>query len=40
MPLLPFVITPIILIILVFVVVGAKAFNATKIDLIKYLKFE
>ena len=40
MPILPFIITPIILIILVFVVVGLKAFNATKIDLIKYLKFE
>ena len=40
MPLLPFIITPIILMILVFVVVGLKAFNATKIDLIKYLKFE
>jgi putative ABC transport system permease protein len=25
---------------LVFMVVGLKAYNATKIDLIKYLKFE
>ena len=40
MPILPFIITPITLMILVFVVVGLKAFNATKIDLIKYLKFE
>ncbi|MFK8060889.1 MAG: ABC transporter permease [Polaribacter sp.] len=40
MPILPFIITPIILSILVFVIVGLKAFNATKIDLIKYLKFE
>ncbi|AUC83992.1 antibiotic ABC transporter permease [Polaribacter sp. ALD11] len=40
MPLFPFIITPIVLTILVFVVVGLKAFNATKIDLIKYLKFE
>ena len=40
MPIIPFIITPIILMILVFVVVGLKAFNATKIDLIKYLKFE
>ena len=40
MPILPFVITPIILTVLVFVVVGLKAYNATKIDLIKYLKFE
>ncbi|WP_337994872.1 ABC transporter permease [Polaribacter ponticola] len=40
MPILPFVITPIILTILVFIVVGLKAFKATKIDLIKYLKFE
>ena len=40
MPILPFIITPIILTILVFVVVGLKAFNATKVDLIKYLKFE
>ncbi|WP_347174395.1 ABC transporter permease [Polaribacter uvawellassae] len=39
-PLLPFIITPIILIVLVFAVVGFKAYNATKIDLIKYLKFE
>ena len=40
MPILPFIITPIILTVLVFVVVGLKAFNATKVDLIKYLKFE
>jgi putative ABC transport system permease protein len=40
MPLLPFILTPILLIALVFVVVGLKAYNATKIDLIKYLKFE
>ncbi|MEE9407848.1 MAG: ABC transporter permease [Polaribacter sp.] len=40
MPILPFIITPIILTILVFVVVGLKAYNATKVDLIKYLKFE
>ncbi|WP_405604441.1 ABC transporter permease [Polaribacter sp. Asnod1-A03] len=40
MPILPFIITPIILSILVFLVVGLKAYNATKIDLIKYLKFE
>ncbi|NVK53016.1 MAG: ABC transporter permease [Flavobacteriaceae bacterium] len=40
MPILPFIITPIILTMLVFIVVGLKAFNATKIDLIKYLKFE
>jgi putative ABC transport system permease protein len=40
MPLLPFIITPIILILLVFGVVGLKAFNATKVDLIKYLKHE
>jgi putative ABC transport system permease protein len=39
-PILPFILTPIILIILVFLVVGLKAYNATKIDLIKYLKFE
>lgn len=40
MPLLPFIITPIILTMLVFIIVGLKAFNATKVDLIKYLKFE
>lgn len=40
MPILPFIITPILLTILVFIVVGLKAFNATKVDLIKYLKFE
>lgn len=40
MPIIPFIITPILLSILVFVVVGLKAYNATKIDLIKYLKFE
>jgi putative ABC transport system permease protein len=40
MPILPFIITPILLIVLVFMVVGSKAYNATKIDLIKYLKFE
>ncbi len=40
MPVVPFIITPIILTILVFIIVGLKAFNATKIDLIKYLKYE
>lgn len=40
MPILPFIITPIILTTLVFIIVGLKAFNATKIDLIKYLKYE
>lgn len=40
MPVLPFILSPIVLIILVFAVVGFKAYNATKIDLIKYLKFE
>mgnify|MGYP000296240259 CR=1 FL=1 len=39
-PMLPFIVTPIILMLLVFVVVGLKAYNATKVDLIKYLKFE
>lgn len=40
MPLFPYILTPIILVVLVFAVVGLKAYNATKIDLIKYLKFE
>ena len=40
MPLIPYIITPIVLVVLVFVVVGLKAYNATKVDLIKYLKFE
>lgn len=40
MPIVPYLITPVILAILVFVVVGLKAYQATKIDLIKYLKFE
>ena len=40
MPIIPYVLTPIILIVLVFSVVGFKAYKATKIDLIKYLKFE
>lgn len=40
MPIWPYILTPIILLILVFTVVGVKALNATKIDLIKYLKFE
>ncbi len=40
MPWWPFMVAPIILLLLVFVVVGIKAFNATKVDLIKYLKFE
>ena len=40
MPLWPYVLVPFILILLVFLVVGIKAINATKIDLIKYLKFE
>ncbi|WP_430412567.1 ABC transporter permease [Kordia sp.] len=40
MPLWPYIIAPIVLVLLVFIVVGIKAFNATKVDLIKYLKFE
>ncbi|TCI91008.1 ABC transporter permease [Tenacibaculum sp. M341] len=40
MPLLPYVLTPITLTLLVFLVVGYKAYKASKIDLIKYLKFE
>ncbi|CAL2102985.1 conserved membrane protein of unknown function [Tenacibaculum sp. 190130A14a] len=40
MPLIPFIITPIVLTVLVFIVVGIKAYYATKVDLIKYLKFE
>ncbi|WP_299671777.1 ABC transporter permease [uncultured Polaribacter sp.] len=40
MPWLPYLIAPIILMFLVLIVVGLKAYNATKIDLIKYLKFE
>ncbi|CAL2102987.1 conserved membrane protein of unknown function [Tenacibaculum sp. 190130A14a] len=40
MPIFPYVISPIILILLVVTVVGIKAYNATKVDLIKYLKFE
>jgi putative ABC transport system permease protein len=40
MPLWPYLITPLVLLALVIVVVGIKAFNATKVDLIKYLKFE
>ncbi len=40
MPIVPFILTPLILLILVFTVVGIKAYNATKVDLIKYLKFE
>lgn len=40
MPIIPYIITPLILIVLVFAVVGLKAYNATKVDLIKYLKFE
>ncbi|WP_299157696.1 ABC transporter permease [uncultured Tenacibaculum sp.] len=40
MPIFPYIITPLILVLLVIVVVGLKAYNATRIDLIKYLKFE
>lgn len=40
MPYWPYIIAPVVLLVLVFTVVGLKAFNATKIDLIKYLKFE
>ncbi len=40
MPFSPYVITPIILTLLVFIVVGIKAYLATKVNLIKYLKFE
>ena len=40
MPILPYIVTPLVLVILVLAVVGVKAYNATRIDLIKYLKFE
>lgn len=40
MPILPYIITPLILIAMVLIVVSLKAYNATKVDLIKYLKFE
>ena len=40
MPLWPYIITPLVLIVLVFFVVGIKAVKATKVDLIEYLKFE
>lgn len=40
MPILPYIITPIVLTVLVVLVVGVKAYKATKVDLIKYLKFE
>ena len=40
MPIWPYLVTPIILLLLVFTVVALKAYNATKVDLIKYLKFE
>lgn len=40
MPWWPYIITPVVLLILVTLVVGVKAYQATKVDLIKYLKFE
>ena len=40
LPWWPFIITPILLFIMVFMVVGLKAYNATKVDLIRYLKHE
>ena len=40
MPFWPYIITPVILILLVIFIVGIKAYNATKLDLITYLKFE
>ena len=40
MPIWPYIATPIVLVLLVFIVVGAKAYYATKVDLIQYLKFE
>lgn len=40
MPIWPYILTPIILLVLVTAVVGVKAYQATKVDLITYLKFE
>ena len=40
MPVWPYILTPLVLLALVFIVVGSKALNATRVDLIKYLKFE
>jgi len=40
MPWWPYITAPIVLFVLVILVVGFKAYRATKVDLIKYLKFE
>lgn len=40
MPIWPYIVAPIVLLILVFAVVGSKAYNATRVNLIQYLKFE
>ncbi|WP_254884145.1 ABC transporter permease [Aquimarina sp. TRL1] len=40
MPVWPYLLTPFLLLLLVFMVVGVKSYKATKVDLIKYLKFE
>tara|TARA_R110002050_G_scaffold20348_1_gene57620 strand:+ start:7563 stop:9968 length:2406 start_codon:yes stop_codon:yes gene_type:complete len=40
MPLWPYLVAPLSILVLVMLVVGIKALNATKVDLIKYLKFE
>jgi len=40
MPIWPYIVAPIVLLVLVFVVVGSKAYNATRVNLIQYLKFE
>ena len=40
MPILPFVLSMILLLILTFAVVSIKAYQATKVNLVKYLKYE
>ena len=40
MPIFPFVLSLILLLILTFAVVSIKAYQATKVNLVKYLKYE
>jgi len=40
MPVLPFILSLVILLLLTFAVVSIKAYKATKVDLVKYLKYE
>lgn len=40
LPILPFIVSPVILTFMVLIIVGLKTYSASKVDVVKYLKYE